>query len=305
MASKRSAAAVQPIEVEPKDGIFFCPIDDCTSKFSTINSLRNHCRVYHEGTKVTGKEVKFDWNCLNVKPTGGRQTRNQSKDYFCLNVVGNSKGYKCPLCREPAASLGALQLHCEVHQVRVVEVEKLAQKDYSARRTVKLKKQREFKKKELKREPFDFKAARKYGNHATTKTGDQLVEVRESTIPGAGLGIFACKDLIPSDVVTKYAGKWYKNSHKSKLSALENSYSIDLDNGVLVGISEPQVGKGLASFVNRGDRDKKIWNNCMLLGGPGKKEVFLHVKNSVKAGQELFSPYGSNCKLCNMTRSDH
>lgn len=297
-----SVTASGIVKVKPKDGYFACPVDNCFRKYSLLAGLRTHCTLKHPALKVSGSECAIDWNAVNKKETVVRHTRKTTKDYTTLSIVQKTKGFKCPLCPEWTENFAAMQQHCDVHNVLVEQVDRLRYKDYSARRCMKNKIKREYLKQKMARESFGYKDAKKNGNHSTTKKQDQLVEVRQSTIEDAGLGIFACQDLQPGDVVTKYHGKWRKNP--DKLTNLESSYSIDLEDGVLVGISEPVEGKGLASFVNRGG-STGARNNCMLLQGPLKRDVYLHIKKRVRAGAELLSPYGRNCKLSKMVQSDH
>lgn len=121
-----------------------------------------------------------------------------------------------------------------------------------------------------------------------------LVEYRESTIPGAGNGVFACVNLYKNDIVTWYTGKWVPDNSKNE------GYTIRLNSGgYMKGITKPKKGKGLGSFINREERrmHRKLKNCDFLEKGYPDHNLYVVVTKKIRAGEELLTTYDRNYKI--------
>ena len=141
--------------------------------------------------------------------------------------------------------------------------------------------------------PYLCEDADAYGKYMKSKIQFKLVECRTSEIDGAGIGVFACVDLEVGDIVSFFTGKFVKDKPKERK---EVEYTITVTGGYLVGIQKPQVGKGVASFVNRESRILKKWKNCNFIP-VGKKSVYLEITRRVPLGRELFTCYGFGYRI--------
>ena len=137
--------------------------------------------------------------------------------------------------------------------------------------------------------PYSYEDAETYGKYIKSDTHFKLVECKESEIEGAGIGVFACVDLEVDDIVTFYTGTFVKEEPKDR-KAVE--YSIAVNGGYLLGIQKPQVGKGVASFINRECRKLKKWKNCELTLGSNGRSVYARLTKNVPTGKELITCYG-------------
>ena len=127
--------------------------------------------------------------------------------------------------------------------------------------------------------------------------GGDIVEVKRSTIPGAGKGIFAKLPLLPGDYITTYDGTYFKNLHNVPLARMDRVYKIS-EFRYVVGYLEPRERRGLASFINTLEKETKAKNsnitkqyNARLVAHRGR--VYLKAITKVNAGEELYAPYGS------------
>ncbi len=120
-----------------------------------------------------------------------------------------------------------------------------------------------------------------------------LVEYRPSTIPGAGGGVFACKDLKIGDCVTWFDGTLCNDQPS------DPTYVIQLGVRYLDGIRKPKRLRGLGSFINREERQMSgKRKNCVLVPIPNQRhKVYVEMVATVKAGKELLTTYGREYRL--------
>ena len=109
------------------------------------------------------------------------------------------------------------------------------------------------------------------------------VEIKKSNIPGAGVGVFAKKDIKAGEDLGVYRGEWlsmeeFNNQNRSFI------YALGLPNGIF--IDAEKNGYNWVSRVNspRGTHMKTniYWDNNGL--------VF--AKRNIKAGEEFYLAYG-------------
>eukprot|EP01055_Gregarina_sp_Pseudo9_P001101 Gregarina_sp_Pseudo_9__1100@NODE_1717_length_1371_cov_29_033033_g1591_i0_p1_GENE_NODE_1717_length_1371_cov_29_033033_g1591_i0NODE_1717_length_1371_cov_29_033033_g1591_i0_p1_ORF_typecomplete_len435_score63_22SET/PF00856_28/1_4e03SET/PF00856_28/6_6e15_NODE_1717_length_1371_cov_29_033033_g1591_i0311335 len=133
----------------------------------------------------------------------------------------------------------------------------------------------------------------RYRRVATLNYG---VEVRDSTIPSAGRGLFASRDFKKGELVTEYVGEIItRDEARRRLRRGMFHYLGTLVTGMyeIDGIKEPQEGVGAASFINHARRPHA---NCVWAHAEDKRacfrRMFAKACRNVAAGEELFLDYG-------------
>lgn len=128
------------------------------------------------------------------------------------------------------------------------------------------------------------------------KHNRNLIEIKPSFIEGAGLGLFAKKDIPKGTVIDAYYGKRidFKEYMSIPVSDYRACYIMTINDNEFIEAGEK---KNFVSYVNDAcglTRIKGIRNNCKFdLDQSGKEMLLLSTKN-IKAGSELFCPYGKS-----------
>lgn len=130
---------------------------------------------------------------------------------------------------------------------------------------------------------------------------EKILEVRESTIHGAGMGLFT-KEYIPKGTrVVEYKGKvtsWKEADHKDGL----NPYLFYVKRSHVIDTLHHK--KSLARYANDAKGLKKIkgiTNNCkFVIDGLC---VFLETEKNIPAGSEILVGYGK--EYWETTRKNH
>ena len=139
------------------------------------------------------------------------------------------------------------------------------------------------------------------------------VIIKKSSIPGAGMGVFASKNIKKDSIITEYKGKIYKNSNEQKLKNINkielDEYTLNLGNGKsIIGDKNCRNVNSCAQLINdRAILDnpqkliyenankyiKSIENvNCEFVTISGK--TYAKAVKDIKKGEELFIHYGYN-----------
>jgi hypothetical protein len=129
--------------------------------------------------------------------------------------------------------------------------------------------------------------------HLRAKKG---IDVRPSTLPRAGMGLFAFKAFRPGQKVADYSGQ-IVSARKAKRS----QYAVAWKQGKFVDASSSQDPVGRYANTCRG-ADKKAKrckrNNVKIKRDFGRKTITLRVgKNPIKKGEEIFNTYGSGFRI--------
>ena len=127
-------------------------------------------------------------------------------------------------------------------------------------------------------------------------TLNELIEVRQSRIPGAGRGLFALGFLKKGTRVTYYDGVLLDHAQAARVAEADPSYMRSLTyDTVIDGLREPLVGRGAASFANHGQDAssrnaalKPVWNKFA-----HATSVVLVTTKDVESGTELLVNYGN------------
>lgn len=128
------------------------------------------------------------------------------------------------------------------------------------------------------------------------------LELRESTIHGAGNGVFAAEDIKRGEIICEYDG-YFKES--KECDERERVYSIDAGYGLCI------VGDGIGAMINdivdlrelSESEAQDLFNgrpralqahNCFFkFVGEGEfSHIYIIASADIKSGSELFIPYG-------------
>ena len=136
------------------------------------------------------------------------------------------------------------------------------------------------------------------GNVAIVGPGG--VKITQSTLQGAGLGLFADKRFGKNDVITEYCGDvidYNKAMEMRRLGIDSHVKGIEYMSSFIDGVRcwSTCVGKGGASFANDGTSSKL--NNCTYYkfydNTRATYRVFLKATRDIAIGEELFVCYGN------------
>lgn len=118
------------------------------------------------------------------------------------------------------------------------------------------------------------------------------VEIRPSTIEGAGLGLFALEDFERGSKIVPYVGEIITEAEFDRRYGEHNAtYALQIKKDVVI---DSACSRGIGAFINMGVT-KKDNNAVFRLSGNKKRfEVFVHAKKKIHAGQEIFVDYGSD-----------
>lgn len=157
------------------------------------------------------------------------------------------------------------------------------------------------------------------------------LEIKDSTIPGIGKGVFACEDIPAGEIITDYLGR-FVNTKKEKTTEYENDRAIqppmclemleDLikdEDKAIIYVGDPTVSYGPWindcivykkyeledykeifrngwMFLKHKINDKQLDYNVKFeyLPDEEKKKLNIMIKSitDIKAGEELFVSYG-------------
>lgn len=122
------------------------------------------------------------------------------------------------------------------------------------------------------------------------------MDVRDSSIPEAGRGLFASRNFRKGELVTEYVGEIITREEARKRLKVGNFHYL----GTLVsgmyeidGIQEPADGLGAASFINHASKPHTnvVWAHVedRILCFP---RLFARATREIPAGDEIFLDYG-------------
>lgn len=130
---------------------------------------------------------------------------------------------------------------------------------------------------------------------AASRIGEPLgvmVDVRESLIPGAGLGLFARVPVTKNQVLTWYAGRTLDRAQAAAVKDPSFLRSTEFD-VVIDGIRIPQAGEGAASFANhaRGVH-KNVKFVTVFDAAIHANRIVLKALRDITADEEILVDYG-------------
>lgn len=122
--------------------------------------------------------------------------------------------------------------------------------------------------------------------------GDGL-EVRASTIAGAGNGLFADRDFVRNEIVTKYDGPIAMvPATLPPKEEMSHWASLIPRHWVVQGLRSPIAGRGGGSFINHvasRANTEFVKNNQ---AGHAFYGIYIKARRAIKKGEEIFLTYG-------------
>jgi hypothetical protein len=128
--------------------------------------------------------------------------------------------------------------------------------------------------------------------HLRSKLG---IDVRPSTLSGAGMGLFAYKTFPKGRQVASYSGKIIAASE-----AKDSEYAVSWGRGKVVDAKSTQNSVGRYANTCRGAdkrRKKCRGNNVKLARDFARKRISLKATKKIQKGDEIFNTYGSGFRI--------
>ena len=119
------------------------------------------------------------------------------------------------------------------------------------------------------------------------------VEVKTSTIPRGGLGLFACKEFKNEDIIAPYTGELLTKRQLDDRYGRENKdgdyapYAVKMSENKYMDCA---CERGIASYANANPSH----NNSRFSVSNTANTVNLKATKRIRAGQEIFVSYGKN-----------
>lgn len=118
------------------------------------------------------------------------------------------------------------------------------------------------------------------------------VEIRPSTIEGAGLGLFAVEDFKKDDLIVPYEGEFIDEEELNRRYGDDTAkYALQINKDLYI---DSACSRGTGAFINQAQTKAK--NNARLSKFPGRRTIAPHASvraiKSIKAGDEIFVDYG-------------
>lgn len=117
------------------------------------------------------------------------------------------------------------------------------------------------------------------------------VEIRPSSIEGAGLGLFAVEDFQKGDFIVPYEGEFINEAELNRRYGDDTAkYALKVSKNVYI---DSACSRGTGAFINQAT--KKTNNNAALFRGTSRRPQDSSVRalKAIKAGEEIFVSYGS------------
>jgi SET domain-containing protein len=115
---------------------------------------------------------------------------------------------------------------------------------------------------------------------------DEGVEIRDSTLVGAGKGLFAKREFHAGDVICEYIGK---------MLSVKEVFRLE-DHSYLMRLGSPNIyidGKDVFSFARHiNDNRNKLKHNVKFEKYPQERKALVVAIKNIKPGDELFVDYG-------------
>lgn len=229
----------------------------------------------------------------------------------------------CPLCKLSLYNISNLSSHLKSQHGKrgasvklppAVRAEKKKQrvKEGSKKQTILRRKKREEKRNsrphrktqtlaKIKRDvlsvmaSWDIPSAQERGVFKSNVPERAHVYYAKSKIPGAGMGVFANRDVQTGEVLTIFEGTTVTKRPKSFEDRQYTVITGSVKNPTyLVGLKTPQVNKGLGSFVNRGAHHGVHQNNCEINMEHDKNTVVVASTRDMVKDTELLICYGTS-----------
>jgi hypothetical protein len=144
------------------------------------------------------------------------------------------------------------------------------------------------------RSTFDIFHAVRYGAYGCN---DSLVQLKDSLNPVAGRGVFSNCFFKNRDYITVYDGQ------VMNVEPLQKDYALQVGvNRWVDGLREPLKKRGLGSFINREQRNLKLYKNCKIISVPSKYiescgYAVVVACRDIDVGDELYTTYSKGYRM--------
>lgn len=121
------------------------------------------------------------------------------------------------------------------------------------------------------------------------------VDIRPSTLPGAGTGLVAFRNFRKGEKVAAYSGNLV-----SAVAAHDSQYAVAWKNGEVVNASSSQhsIGRYANTCRSADKRGKKCnGNNVKLSRDFTRRKISLKATKRIKRGNEIFASYGAGFRI--------
>ena len=125
------------------------------------------------------------------------------------------------------------------------------------------------------------------------------VAVKRSTIPNAGLGLYAERDYKKGETITKYSGKQV-SSDNHKYDDSEFKFQFSKDTSIVSNSTQDEVGRYANTCRQKQKKDKICkGNNARFKAHKrnGRVRVRIAASKPIKKGQEIFVSYGPGFRI--------
>ncbi len=112
-----------------------------------------------------------------------------------------------------------------------------------------------------------------------------LLEIKESQVPNAGLGLFTKQKIRKNQLIGTYGGTLIK----VKKEEYDPDYSIEINSRYVIDGSK--YPRPFTSIINDAI-NSSFTNNCEFIIDVEKKQAELRATRTIKEGEELFIDYG-------------
>lgn len=119
-----------------------------------------------------------------------------------------------------------------------------------------------------------------------------LVEINQSQIPNAGLGLFAKQDIPKDTIIDIYHGKRINGEEFDQIKPFDDTYVMCINDDLYI---DGKYDKCMIAFTNdaRGlTRISGMRNNCYFEMTEDGNNIAMKTSKNIKAGSELFCYYG-------------
>ena len=118
-------------------------------------------------------------------------------------------------------------------------------------------------------------------------------QIKKSTIPNAGKGLFAKKDFGKGDAIVRYTGDMVKTENGEKPEGFKNSHYV-LELSEMRAIDAARTNAADGRLINSPKGFPQARANCRFAADHRRGIVTIRAQRKIKKGEELFINYGRN-----------
>ena len=261
---------------------YYCTLCDdyCIKITDSFQNIRKHyIRMHHQKFVHKPKLKKNELKKELKKEQHKKYNSRRRNDRILNNIESNLSTMYCKVLHDRNLIINANFIKLvDASIIRYKENEKL--KENQIMRTT--------------RSMFDIFHAVRYDAYGCN---DSLVELKDSLNPVAGRGVFSKCFFKKGDYITIYDGQ------VMNVEPLEKDYALQVRGNIWVdGLREPLKRKGLGSFINREQRNLKLYKNCKIISVSSKYIEYCGYAvvvacRDIDYGDELYTTYSKGYRI--------